>query len=203
MFSRPPSRPGHGDAEARAFLGQAVFRRHPAVGEDHLPGRLHVPAHLVLDRAEGKAGRVLRHDEGRDAFRPVGAGPHHGHVDVAVAGAGNELLGAVDHIVVAVAHGPRLQRRRIGAGARLGQAVAAQPFHRGQLRQETLPLFVAAEAVDHPAGHVVDGDEGREAGAGPRQRLEDQHGVEPAEAGAADIVARHRCRRSRAGRSRG
>ena len=35
----------------------------------------------------------------------------------------------------------------------------------------------------------MDRDEGREGRAGARQRLEDQHGVEPAEAGAADIVA--------------
>ena len=35
----------------------------------------------------------------------------------------------------------------------------------------------------------MDRDEGRKGRAGARQRLEDQHGVEPAKARAADIVA--------------
>ena len=163
-------------------------RRHLAVLEDDLAGRLHVPAHLVLVGAEGQAGRIFRHDEGRNALRPVGAGARHDDVEVAVAGARDELLDAVQHIVAAALHRARLQRRRIRSRTRLGQAIARQPFHRGQLRQEVLALLVAAEAVDHRSHHVVDRDEGGEGRIGARKRLEDQHRVEPAERRAADIV---------------
>jgi hypothetical protein len=143
----------------------------------------------VLVGAEGEAGRVLRHDDRGNASRPVVARAHHRDVDVAVAGAGDELLGAGEHIIVAVAHGPCLERRRVGAGAGLGQAVARQPFHRRQLRHEALPLLVAAETVDHPRRHIVDRDEAGEARAGLGQRLEHQHRVQAPERGAAEIVA--------------
>src|SRR6185312_16072892 len=54
--------------------------------------------------------------------------------------------------------------------------------------QEALARLVAAEAVDHPGDHVVDRKIGRGRGATLRQFLEDQRGVEPVEAGAADVV---------------
>ena len=180
---------GHGDRKARAFVRQQVVGRHPAVFEDDLAGRLHVPAHLVLDRAEGEAGRILGHYQRRDAFRAVLPGPRHHHIDVAVAGAGDELLGAVQHIVATVAHRPGFQRRGVRAGAWLGQAIAGQPFHRRQLRQETLALLLRSEAVDHRGRHVVDRDEGGKGRAGARQCLEHQNGVEASERGTADVVA--------------
>ena len=91
------------------------------------------------------------------------------------------------------------KRRRVRAGARLGQAVARQMLHRAQLRQPAPALRVGAEAVDHPRGHVVDGDVGRNRGAACRQRLEDQRRVEPRQPRAAhifsDIDAAHAERR--------
>ena len=190
--------------EAGALVGKPVLDRHAAVGEDHLPGRLHVPAHLVLVGAEGKAGRVLRHDQRRNAFRPVLAGPHQRHVDVAVAGAGDELLGAVHHIVRrrrarrASSAPPRRNRSPARSGsswpaipsrsASAGSGCAARHCRSGR-SSTTAMLWIEMKAS--------------KAGAGARQRLEHQHRVEPAKPGTADIVARHRCRRSRAARSRG
>ena len=91
--------------------------------------------------------------------------------------------------MVAVAHGAGAQRRRVGAGARLGQAVARDQLHGAELRQPVLALGVAAVGIDHPGRHVVDRDEGRHGRAARRQRLEDQRRVEPRQAGAADILA--------------
>jgi hypothetical protein len=45
--------------------------------------------------------------------------------------------------------------------------------------------LVAAEAVDHPRGHVVDRDECAGRGAAVGHRFHDQRGLEPAEADAA------------------
>ena len=94
--------------------------------------------------AEGEAGRVLLDHERRDAARAVLAGAHHGDVDVRGAGARDELLDAVEHVVVAVAPRACLQRRRVGARARLGQAIAGDMLHAGELRQEALALLVAS-----------------------------------------------------------
>ena len=47
----------------------------------------------------------------------------------------------------------------------------------------------AAEGVDHPGAHVVDGDERRDHRVGDGELLEDPHGVDPAQAGTADVLA--------------
>ena len=61
-------------------------------------------------------------------------------------------------------------------------------LHGAELRQEALPLRLAAEGVDHPGRHVVDRDIGGGRGAALRQFLEDDGGVEPRQRRAADIV---------------
>ncbi len=61
-------------------------------------------------------------------------------------------------------------------------------LHGAELGQKFLALLVAAEGVDHPGRHVVDGDIGGGGGAALRQFLEDQRGVEPAERRAADVL---------------
>ena len=60
-------------------------------------------------------------------------------------------------------------------------------IHGRELGQETLALFVAAEAIDHPGRHVVNGKEGRGGGAACRQFFENNRGIEPAHLRAADI----------------
>jgi hypothetical protein len=50
---------------------------------------------------------------------------------------------------------------RVGARARLGQAIAGDQLHGRQARQVALAQVVGAEPVDHPRGHVVDGQIGR------------------------------------------
>ncbi len=97
-------------------------------------------------------------------------------------------LVAVEHVVLAVAPGAGLEAGGIGAGVRLGQAIAGEVLHGAQLRQEAPTLGVARERVDHPGRHVVDRDVGGGRGAALRQLLEDQRRVEPGERRAADVV---------------
>ena len=134
----------------------------------------------------------------RYAARSRPAGAQHHDIDVAAAAARDEGLGAVQDVMVAAQLGARGQRCRIGAGARLGEAVAREMLHRAELGQEAPALLVVAEAVDHPGGHVVDRDVGRRAGAGRGQLLHDQRRVEAATARCRRHPPSHRCRRSRA-----
>ncbi|MNE14333.1 hypothetical protein D3C80_1072090 [compost metagenome] len=186
----PAVQAGHGVFEARAFLAHQIGDRHAAVVEADHGGRLGVPAHLLLIGAEGKAGRSRLDHQGRNALRPLAAGADHDDIDVRRPCARDEGLGAVQHIVVAVAHRRRPQRRRVRTRARLGQAVAGDLLHPDQRRHETRPQLVRAEAVDHPRRHVVDRDEGRRRHVAARQLLEDQRRLDPAQAHAAVFLAR-------------
>ena len=179
---------GHGDLEALALVADAVFHRHARVLENHRPGGLAFPAHLVLVAAVADAGRVRRDREAGNAAGAGPAGARHQHQQVGVAGAGNERLGAVQHIVVAVAAGAGFQRRRVGAGARLGEAIGGQRLAAHQRPVPALAHRLGAEPGQHPGGHVVDGDERGGGGAARRHPLEDQRRVEPAQAHAALVL---------------
>ncbi len=103
----PAVEPAHGELEALAFRADAVGGRHLAVLEDHLPRRLRVPAHLLLVGAEREPRRVLHHREGRDAAGALVARAREHEIEVGGAGAGDELLGAVEDVVVARRAWPR------------------------------------------------------------------------------------------------
>ena len=85
--------PGHRDLEADAFLAEPVGDGHARVLEDHRARRLRVPAHLALVGAEAKgpACRLSTTKRG-NAGGAVAAGARHHHIEVAGAGAGDELL---------------------------------------------------------------------------------------------------------------
>ena len=91
--------PGHGDLEALALGADEVGRRHAAILEHHHGGRLRFPAELLLLRAVGEARRALLHHDGGNAARARFAGARHHHVNVGDAAAGDEGLGAVEHIM--------------------------------------------------------------------------------------------------------
>src|SRR5262249_52387150 len=111
------------EAEAIALRADAARGRNADVLEDHLACRLRIPAHLFLVGAERHALVGLAHDEGGDAFGPVGAGARHHDIDVAGSGAGDELLRAVEDVVAAILVGASLETRRVGARARLRKTV--------------------------------------------------------------------------------
>ena len=73
-----------------------------------------MPAELLLLGAEADALHVLFDDQRANALGAFFAGPDHGHIDLVLAAAGNECLGARDNVVIAVEDGLRLQCRRVG-----------------------------------------------------------------------------------------
>ena len=180
---------GHGNFKADAFLTEPVGDGDACVLENHRAGRLRVPAHLALVSAQRQSGRVALDHQCRDAAGPIRAGSHHHHINVAAAGARDELLLAVEHVVIAVAHRAAPERRRVRSRPRFGKAVTRQQFHGAELRQPFLPLRVAAERIDHPGCHVVDRDERRHCRAALRQGLKNQRRVKPRQRRTADVVA--------------
>ncbi len=179
--------PGHGDLEACALRAEPVGDRHAHVLERDCARRLGVPAHLALAGAERNTGCVAGNDHGRNAGRAVAAGARHHRVKIAGAGAGDELFLAADRVMVAVAHRACRQRRRVGADARLGQAIAAQKLHGAKARQPLLALCFRAMGIDHPGHEIVDRYVGGDRRAAAGQRLEDQGRGQPRQPGAADV----------------
>ena len=81
-------------------------------------------------------------------FLTSGFGAHREPAVVGVAGERRPHLLAVDHVLVAVAHRARGERREVGAGAGLRVADAEVDVAREDLREEELLLLVGAEAHD-------------------------------------------------------
>src|SRR3546814_9556111 len=90
-------------------------------------------------------------DEATDPLRTRLAGTHHRHIDVVDPGARNELLGAVDDIMVALQLRAGLERRGVGPRSGFGQAIARVLVHGNEAGQEFRLHLGAAEGIDHPA----------------------------------------------------
>ncbi len=86
--------------------------------------------------------------------RAVVAGAHQREHAVGVVRMRGPDLGAVDDVVVAVAHRAGLQRREIGAGARLGIALAPVILAGENPRQIEVLLLRRAETDDDGADHL-------------------------------------------------
>ncbi len=179
----------HGEAETVALVADPVLDRHAAIVEIDDGGGLAAPAHLLLVRPEAEARRPLLHHHGRDAPGPGLAGADHDHIDVRDPGAGNEGLGAVQHIVVALALGRGAQRGGVRTRAWLSQAVGGDQLHGRKARQVFPAQLVGTELVDHPRGHVVDRQEGGGGDVAIGQGFKDQGRVQPPQARPADILA--------------
>ena len=115
---------GHGDLPPVVHAADDVLLRAAGVVEEHLVelGR----AVGLHDRAHLDAGLLHRHEEVRDALvlRRVRVGAGEQEDVVGVLRLGRPDLLAVDHPLVAVEHGLGLQRREVGAGVRLAEALA-------------------------------------------------------------------------------
>ena len=115
-------------------------------------------AHLLLVLAHGEAGEAALHDEGGDAAGAlglVGHGEDHEHVGhVAI---GDEDLGAVEDIVVAVQLGLGLALGGVGTGVGFGQAESTHLVTLGQHGQIFLLLLLRAMGDDGIAAQAVVG----------------------------------------------
>ena len=140
----------HRVGEAGVDLADAVRVGDANVLEGELDGvaRAHAELLEVLRRAETR-GAVLD-DERGDALVArrffVRAREH--DAEAADAALRDEHLGAVQHPVVALAHGRRAKARRVAARARLGERPGREPLAGDRLRQVLLLLRFAAERQD-------------------------------------------------------
>jgi hypothetical protein len=154
------------DGKALAFVAEQVLGRDLAGIEGDLAMIGRALPHGVLDPHDAIARRRGRHDEGREAAlagRRIGDGKDDGEIGT-LAG-GDELLAALQHELVADAPGARRDRRRIGAGARFGQAEAAEQRALGEGAQEALLLVRRAVAQQCLADQRIVHLEGRRRGA--------------------------------------
>ncbi|MNN02147.1 hypothetical protein D3C81_1147950 [compost metagenome] len=125
----------HRGLEALAFLEpDQVGGRHAHVLEDHVAGVGAFLAHLHVALAEADARRLRIDNKGRDAGRALDRriGARHQREHAGLRRVGDEALGAVDHVVVAIAHGGGAQRAGVRAGVRLGQREGGEDLARGQ-----------------------------------------------------------------------
>ncbi|MNX65621.1 hypothetical protein D3C86_966870 [compost metagenome] len=129
------------------------------------------PQHLI---ARGVGG----HDEGRDtALAGVGVGDREDDHGLAALARRDELLGAVQDVVVAVAAGAGAQAAGVRTRLRLGQGKAADVLAACQRPQELLFLRVVAELQDGHAGdRIVHAHDGGACAATGRDFLQ-RHGV--------------------------
>ena len=115
-------------------------------------------AHLLLVLAHGEAGEAALHDESGDALGAlglVGHGEHHEHVGhIAV---GDEDLGAVHHIVVALQASLGLALGSVGTGVGLGQSESADLVAGGEHGQVLGLLLGSAVGQDGIAAQAVVG----------------------------------------------
>ena len=136
-------------------------------------------------------GRVHRHHDQalvlvRRAFGGVGEQAH----PVGLQAVGDPHLGAVDDVVAAVLPRRRLDAGDVGAGARLGDADAADRVAGDRRHQELAAQRLAAEAGERGRAHVgLHADRHRHAAAGDvAERLGHRHRVRVVEAHAAVLL---------------
>ncbi len=153
-----------GDLVALAFAADQVLGRDAAVVEIDLRGVAGMLAQLVFQPRHHITGRAGGHDEGARAFF-AGAFVGHGDDDrrMSIFAAGDELLDAVEHVLIALLHRRGAQRRGTAARCGSGQAEDAQHL---ALRERREPLlFLLRIAVAHEDG--IDGAVGdADGGAG-------------------------------------
>ncbi len=169
---------GERDLQAHAFRAEPIGDGHAHVLEDEGAGVGGMLAELQLHPLDAEAGRIRRHDEGRQPGLPlVGIGHREDDRDLRVLPRGDELLGAVDDVMIALAPRARADRGGVGARVRLGQAEAADPLAARHGLQIFLTLRVVAVIQDrHAADAVMHAHDGRD-GATTGRDLDDRSGI--------------------------
>ena len=136
----------HEVIEAASFLAQEVFNGHPHLTEEQLRGVCCGQSHLFQIAPPLKSGSVVRLDHNqRDGARPLAvAGLGDDDDVVGVLPVGDEGLGAIEDVVVAVADGTGLDPLQVRASARFAHGDGRDQFSRGKFRQPALLLLLGA-----------------------------------------------------------
>ncbi len=185
MADAPDIEPVLRVGEALALLADPVLDRHLDVVEGDLPRP--VIDDELLRPQQFHAGRFHVDDEGRDAAtRALGAVGCGNELRVMrLVGVADEALGAVDDVVIALAHRGGAHAARIAAGFRLGLGQAPVQLAADR-RQQVLFLLLVVEVIedraDIGAEHVGAARRQRDAAAklGPDRRFGDQPHAEAA-----------------------
>ena len=177
------------DPVAIAFLAEAVRGRHARTLERDLAGIGRALAELRLDPRHDIARGRGRHDERGDPVRAFPrAGAREDQRNVRILASRDELLRAVEHVVVTVTQRPGRQRAGVGSAMRLGQRERAQHLAGGHRSQEALLLIVAAEPRDrHATDRIVATHHGGRRCIARRNLLERQRGRHRVDVGAAPL----------------
>ena len=178
------------DVHAAALLADQVVGGDADVVEDRLAGRRALDPELVLELADAEARPVGLDHEGADAARALGRRVGLGEDDVEVGDpeVGDPVLGAVDHPLVAVAHGAGDHPAGVRAGLGLGERERGRPLARRAARQEALLELVGAEQLDRQRAELLDHQHQRARGARARDLLHRHVEHQRAGAGAAVLL---------------
>ena len=175
-----PGQLPHQVDEALAFLAQQGRGRNPHVGEEQLGGVTGVLADLVQIAALAEARQRGIDQEQADAFGTggrVGLGRNDHHVGVLAVG--DEGLGAIQDVIVAILDRAGANGLQVAAGARLGHGDGAHGFTGDHLGQPVLSLLLTAHVAevrrDDVRVHHDVGGQGTESHA--RQLFADDHGI--------------------------
>ncbi|MNE18700.1 hypothetical protein D3C80_1117500 [compost metagenome] len=151
-----------GAGPALVLLADQVGHRHPHVVEEHLVDFVLAVQGDDRPHADAGAGHVDQQEGDAALLLGLRVGAHQAEDHVGVLAEGCPGLLAVDHVVVAVAHRAGLQRGQVGAGARLGVALAPPVAAVEDARQVAGLLLGGAELDDHRRDHVdAEGDQPR------------------------------------------
>src|SRR5687768_14918344 len=151
---------GQRDAIAGAFLAQQMLRL--AILKNDLRRIGGALTGLLFDARDNVARRGSRDQERADAFLARAlVRDRKDHGDIRVLARGDELLDAVQHVLAALALGPRCYRGSIGADLRLGEREGPEHLPLRRRLQEPGYLRVAAIAGKNAGDEVVDRYDGR------------------------------------------
>ena len=180
----------HGEREALALLAEPRARRDAhALERERADGM----GRDQLGRRNGQTiGAAVDEEGGQPAVAIVG-GAGEQHVRVGDAGVGDEALGAVEDVVVAVAHRARRDAADVAARLRLGDGERANGLTTGDARQERAPLRVAAGERHRVAAEPLH----REHRVGERRAVA-EHRAQDAQIAQLDALAQPAVRRRHA-----
>jgi len=153
---------------------QQILRGNRAVLEDQLARLGAAYTHFVLDLAQVEAGGTVLDDESADAAHVLIERRHGEHrVDVRHPGVGDEVLEAIEHIVIAFADRARAHSAGVRAGVGLRQRKRRQPFSAGQPRDPAALLLVGAGQQDGQRPQLLHAQEQRGGRADLGQLFDD------------------------------
>ena len=137
-----------GEPPSLALLADAVLLVQAGVVEEDLIER--VGGRHVDDRRQSHAGQVHRHDEVRQplVLRDVGVGACDQDPELGVMAAAGPDLGAVEHVLVAVANGTRGEAGEIAPGIGLAEQLAPVLVAAEDRIEEALALPLRSGEVD-------------------------------------------------------